>query len=73
MLFEPIQCRNIDEFAFGPVISGAWKQHEIWDGTYLFEDLLDYYEIESVKYENQLRYNEAMEAQQRALNASNMN
>lgn len=34
---------------------GVWKQHELWDGTYDLDDLLDVHEIEKVKAENQAR------------------
>jgi hypothetical protein len=27
------------------VIEGLWKQHEVWDGTYTLDDLLDAQEI----------------------------
>jgi hypothetical protein len=36
-----------------------WKQHEIWDGTYNLDDLLDAHEIMAVKNENQTRAQEA--------------
>ena len=45
-----------------PVINGMWKQHETFDGTYSFIDLLDAHEIMAVKHENQKR---AMDAMQR--------
>jgi hypothetical protein len=31
----------VDEFLFLPVSAGMWKQHELWDGTYTLDDLLD--------------------------------
>ena len=43
-------------FAYGPVVNGAWKQHEVWDGTYTFKDLLDWHEMDQVKAENETRY-----------------
>jgi len=43
---------------------GDWKQHEVWDGTYTFEDLLDWREMNEVKVENELRYREFCEAQE---------
>lgn len=43
---------------FSPVIAGMWKQHELWDGTYTFDDLLDAREILEVKYENERRASE---------------
>ncbi|HID0823812.1 TPA: DUF6889 family protein [Clostridium botulinum] len=38
-----------------------WKQHEVWDGTYTLDDLLDAHEILSVKNENERRASEAAE------------
>ncbi|WP_432748997.1 DUF6889 family protein [Pectinatus haikarae] len=35
-----------------------WKQHELWDGTYTFKDLLDAHEMMMVKAENQRREEE---------------
>lgn len=51
---------NIDGFAFAPVSAGFWKQHELWDGTYTIDDLLDINEMMAVKSENERRYNEYM-------------
>jgi hypothetical protein len=39
-------------------MAGDWKQHEVYDGTYDITDLLDWHEIQSVKSENQRRYEE---------------
>ena len=50
---------NIDEFLFLPVAAGMWKQHELWDGTYTLDDLLDAAELLQVRQENEAR---AMEA-----------
>jgi len=36
-----------------------WKQHEVFDGTYTFDDLLDAHEIIQVKIENERRATEA--------------
>ena len=36
-----------------------WKQHELWDGTYTLDDLLDAAELSQVQHENEAR---AMEA-----------
>lgn len=38
-----------------------WKQHEVFDGTYDFDDLLDAYEIMAVKAINAYRAHEAAE------------
>jgi hypothetical protein len=46
-----------------------WKQHEVWDGTYTLDDLMDAHEILAVKQENQRRAEEYAE-QQRELNHS---
>jgi hypothetical protein len=36
-----------------------WRQHELWDGTYTFDDLLDAREIIEVREENRRRAEEA--------------
>jgi hypothetical protein len=38
-----------------------WQQHEVFDGTYTLDDLLDAHEILAMKYENQNRAQEATE------------
>lgn len=38
-----------------------WQQHELWDGTYTLDDLLDAHEIMDVKNENQERARQAQE------------
>ena len=48
-------CPNIDEFLFLPVAEGMWRQHELWDGTYTLDDLLDAAELIRVKRENEYR------------------
>lgn len=50
---------NIDEFLFAPVMAGMWKQHQLWDGTYTLDDLLDAHEMLAVKHENERRSYEA--------------
>ena len=57
--FVPATCPNLNEFLFLPVAAGMWKQHELWDGTYTLDDLLDAVELIRVRNENQSR---AMEA-----------
>ena len=37
-----------------------WRQHELWDGTYILDDLLDIVELIRVKHENEYRAMEAM-------------
>jgi len=32
-----------------------WRQHELWDGTYSLEDLLDAHEMLAVRAENERR------------------
>ncbi len=31
-------------FLYIPVVKRVWKQYELWDGTYIFDDLLDIHE-----------------------------
>jgi hypothetical protein len=45
-------------------MAGVWKQHEIWDGTYTLDDLLDMHEILAVKCENENRAYAAAQARQ---------
>ncbi|EHL08975.1 hypothetical protein HMPREF0322_00398 [Desulfitobacterium hafniense DP7] len=40
-------------------MAGVWRQHEVWDGTYTFSDLLDAHEWLMVKAENERRIFEA--------------
>ena len=53
--YIPVTCPNIDEFLFLPVALGYWKQHELWDGTYTLDDLLDIAELAEVRRENEYR------------------
>ena len=50
---------NLDAFLFLPVAAGMWKQHELWDGTYTLDDLLDAIELIAVRRENEYRAREA--------------
>jgi hypothetical protein len=43
-------------------MAGMWKQHEIWDGTYTLDDLMDAIEMLKVKAENERRSLEASKA-----------
>ena len=54
------ECPNVDEFLFLPVAAGMWQQHELWDGTYTLDDLLDIVELIRVKHENEYRAMETM-------------
>ena len=36
-----------------------WKQHEMWDGTYTLDDLMDAVEMILVQNENEMRAAEA--------------
>lgn len=38
-----------------------WSQHEMWDGTYTFNDWLNAVEIITVKYENEKRQYDSMD------------
>ena len=53
------ECPNLDEFAFLPVSAGMWRQHELWDGTYTLDDLLDAVEVIGVRRDNERRAAEA--------------
>ena len=53
--FLPVSCPNIDELLFLPVAAGLWRQHELWDGTYTLDDLLDIAELIRVRRENDAR------------------
>ncbi len=44
-----IPMPNVDEFCFLPVMAGMWRQHEVWDGTYTLDDLLDAVELILIK------------------------
>jgi len=50
-------------------MAGDWQQHQVWDGTYLYDDLLDWHEMNMVKKENERRVYEYQQ-QQRELNGS---
>ena len=54
-----MEAPNIDELAFLPVAAGMWKQHELWDGTYTLDDLLDILELLQVSRENERRCRES--------------
>ena len=53
------ECPNVDEFLFLPGSAGMWQQHELWDGTYTLDDLLDITELIRVRRENEKRAAEA--------------
>ena len=65
MPFEPCTYPTIDSFAYAPVAAGMWRQHEVFDGTYDFDDLLDAHEIMAVKAINAKRAQEAAERRNR--------
>jgi len=45
----------VEDWVYAPVAAGMWKQHELWDGTYTLDDLLDIQEVLLVKSENERR------------------
>ena len=51
---------NLDAFLFLPVAAGMWKQHELWDGTYTLDDLLDAIELIQVTRENEMRSRQSL-------------
>ena len=57
--FLTAECPNVDAFLFLPVSAGMWRQHELWDGTYTLDDLLDIVELIQVRRENEKRAAEA--------------
>lgn len=65
MPFEPYAYPTIDAFAYAPVAAGMWRQHEVFDGTYDFDDLLDAHEIMAAKAINAKRAQEAAERRNR--------
>lgn len=36
-------------------MAGKWQQHQVWDGTYKIDDLLDVHEMLVIQAENQER------------------
>jgi hypothetical protein len=42
-----------------------WRQHEVWDGTYNIDDLLDAHEILTVKTENEKRLHDFLNPKDR--------
>ena len=65
MPFEPFPYPTVDAFAYAPVAAGMWRQHEVFDGTYDFDDLLDAHEIMAVKAIDAKRAQEAAERRNR--------
>ncbi|WP_430748914.1 DUF6889 family protein [Clostridium botulinum] len=47
--------KNINAFLYAPVQAKYWKHHELWDGTYNLDDLLDIHELMEVSNENEIR------------------
>jgi hypothetical protein len=41
-------------------MAGEWQQHQLWDGTYILDDLLDWYEMAEARNENKSRFHEAV-------------
>ena len=59
MMYEPATYPSLADyevFAYAPVVAGWWRQHEAWDGTYDFDDLLDAHELLAVKAANEARF-----------------
>ena len=61
MDYDPVPYPTLDAFAYAPVAAGLWRQHEVFDGTYDFDDLLDAHELMAVKAANAQRAQEAAE------------
>ena len=62
--FPAVCPENIDEFLFWPVAEHLWQQHELWDGTYTLDDLMDVTEMIRVQRENENRAAEAARSHQ---------
>jgi hypothetical protein len=43
------------------VQEGLWRQHELWDGTYDLDDLMDIHEMLDVKAINECRARKSAE------------
>lgn len=43
-----------------------WRQHEVWDGTYTLDDLLDAHELMAVRAANKERARQAGEVRRNA-------
>lgn len=56
----------MNAWVYAPVIAGRWQQHELWDGTYTFRDLLDVHEIMAIEAENRYRAKLAAERRREA-------
>ena len=52
-LCDVVPMPNLDEFLWLPVSKGLWRQHELWDGTYCIDDLLDAVEMIVIKRERE--------------------
>ena len=61
--WNPAPFPTIDALVWAPVAASLWRQHEISDGTYDVQDLLDVLEFLDVKTENERRYREWREGQ----------
>ena len=53
--WQAVEPVNYDAFLYTPVAEGLWQQHEVWDGTYTLEDLLDAHEMLAIRAENDKR------------------
>ncbi|NHN33545.1 DUF6889 family protein [Paenibacillus agricola] len=51
----------MDSFVFAPVMAGFWTHRDVVEDVYTLDDLLDAHEMLQVKYENELRAQEAAE------------
>ena len=63
--YVPVEAVNIDAYLYAPVLAGHWRQHELWDGTYTLDDLLDIQEVMTVHNENEERARAAAEERRR--------
>ena len=63
--YAPVQCTNVEDILFTPVLAGHWRQSELSDGTYDLDDLMDIVEVMQVKNENERRQREFEELNSR--------
>jgi hypothetical protein len=54
--FDAVDFPSLDAFLWRPVMAGMWRQHELFDGTYSFDDLLQVHEFLDTREENERLY-----------------
>jgi hypothetical protein len=54
--WDPAPFPTLDALCWTPVAAGLWRQHELSDGTYDVQDLIEVLEFLEIKEENARRY-----------------